>query len=241
MLKRLENYYLKYGILSTSFTCEHKSECKGNCKSFTGPKSAYVGKKYGRHNTPRLVFLSLDSGKGSRRSKDRLPQAVRSTVESHDIKSLPKNRHWYRTHELALYILKHYVDGLEIENSNHYFAHVNSAKCSMNKARAKEADKILFKNCQNYLGGELKVLKPNIVVTQGKKAADSFKSLVTRRRSRGSLCSVVLLNSAVVFWVELSHPANYGMFNKQREADHEGNPKGWEKVSRKILKFQRSH
>lgn len=183
MLKRLENYYAKNRILATSFKCVHKKEYKGSCDTFTGPKSTYVGTKYGRSNIPRLLFLSLDSGNGPKNPKQRLPVSVREKVLATNVSDLPESRHWYRTHELAWYIHNNFVSELSVEDVRLYFAHANSAKCSMNKSHGAKADKRLFKNCQKYLEGELNILKPDILVTQGREAESATSNLITKRRS----------------------------------------------------------
>ena len=48
--------------------------------------------------------------------------------------------------------------------------HANSAKCCMNKPQRKKANAVLFRNCQQNLSGELGILRPQIVVTQGKES-----------------------------------------------------------------------
>ena len=162
MLNELEHFYQSKGILSTNFTCPHKGQCSLGCEAFTGPKSAFVSTGYEKSNgMPRLLFLSLDSGSGEQNDLDRLPIAVRQQNEvDRDTLTLHKHKHWYRTHELAWYILSRFNPILAVEDAKHYFAHANSAKCCMNKKQRKQADKILFKHCREYLGKELAILNP---------------------------------------------------------------------------------
>ena len=142
MFQRLYRYYKDNGILSTSFTCHHKEQCKGGSKEFTGPKSAFVSTGYENKscNLPRLLFLSLDSGDGDKNDGNRLPEALRHQEEiDRDVLALPKHKHWYRTHELAWYIFKRFDPCIRLEDAKKHFAHANSAKCCMNKPGEKKS------------------------------------------------------------------------------------------------------
>lgn len=160
MLKKLHGYYAGNGILATDFTCPHVSVCSASSPMFTGPKSAYVSTGYERGELPRLLFLSLDSGSAETGPDERLPEAVRRQEEVDcAILSLPKGRHWYRTHELAWYVLRKFKPSLLLDQAKHYFAHANSAKCCMNNEHNSKAASILFKNCRRYLAGEIAILR----------------------------------------------------------------------------------
>jgi len=240
MLQELEDYYAKNGILSTSFTCKFKNDCKGDCEAFTGPKSAFVSSGYAKGNFPRLLFLSLDSGSGDPIAKNRLPASVRQENEiDREFFSLHKGKHWYRTHELAWYIFKKFDPHIKIEETRKFFAHANSAKCCMNKKQRKKADKILFKNCKRYLNGELKILDPDILVTQGNEAklAISFvRGNIVKRINE--YASIITLNGKQVFWLHTYHPNCYGAFNKQRNFDKTKKVAvGWEQYASKIENF----
>jgi len=232
MLKSLEKYYKINGILSTDFHCKFKKECKGNCDTFTGPKSSFVSTGYEKGHLPRLLFLSLDSGSGGKKVQDKTPAATRKSIEKGDVNLFPKHKHWFRTHELAFYILKKHSDKIQLENVNKYFAHVNSAKCCMNKLHRKKADRVLFKNCRNYLLEEFKILKPDIIVTQGNEAKFAMQEFSTTIKKHGPFSQIVSLNNKEIFWLHTYHPANYGSFNKQMNKG-----KGWEKYSKRIYKW----
>lgn len=243
MLRRLFRYYRDNGILSTSFTCPHKEQCSGGSQDFTGPKSAFVSTGYENRssNLPRLLFLSLDSGDGDKDNRNRLPEALRQQEEiERDVLALPKHKHWYRTHELAWYIFKRFDPGIRVEDAKGHFAHANSAKCCMNKPGRKQADRVLFRNCQKYLRGELEILRPDIIVTQGaeaKKAVESFDEPI-ERIDDDEYASTIRLDSRKVFWLHTYHPSNWGAFNKQRSFDKIRNlALGWDKYSHMIHKF----
>ena len=233
MLQELEGYYRRKGILSTSFTCRYKKQCRGDCAEFTGPKSSFVSTGYERRVLPRLLFLSLDSGSGDKNDKNRLPTAVRQQEEiDRNVSNLPKNKHWYRTHELAWHILRKFHRSIKIEDTRKYFAHANSAKCCMNKHGKKQADDILFKNCREYLRRELDILCPDIIVTQGdwaKKAVSSFFSGTCESIGGDKYASKIRMNGRKVFWLHTYHPGNWGKFNKQRHF--------WGKYSSMIYEF----
>ncbi|NMB81147.1 MAG: hypothetical protein GYA14_04965 [Ignavibacteria bacterium] len=234
MLKTLENYYKENGILSSHFICVHKKECKGDCKDFTGPKSSFVSSGYEKGKLPRLLFLSLDSGVGDEKPIKRTPIAVRKTEENRDVTTIPRNRHWFLTHEIALYILRKFSDEIKIEDDvKKYFAHVNSAKCCMNNPKNKKANKVLFDRCRDYLKKELKILKPKIIVTQGKEAKVAIEKFTTRTiREYDNYAKIILLNNYEIFWLHTSHPNDYGRFWSQR-----GDGRSWEKYSKIIYKW----
>lgn len=241
MLNQLENYYRSKGILSTNFSCPHKNQCSSGCETFTGPKSAFVSSGYEKAvEVPRLLFLSLDSGCGAQNEHDRLPEAVRQQNEvDRDTLTLHKHKHWYRTHELAYYIFRRFNPDLEVQDVKHHFAHANSAKCCMNKKQKKQADKVLFKNCREYLGQELEILNPKIIVTQGNEAKFGIEKCREKTlKVLDQFAQTIELNGKPVFWLHTYHPNNWGAFNRQRNFDKENKEaKGWVTYSDLIYQF----
>jgi len=240
MLQELQRYYIDNGILSTTFSCRFRGDCQGDCETFTGPKSAFVSSGYAEHEYPRLLFLSLDSGSGDPIAENRLPVAVRRHEEwERDFESLHKHKHWYRTHELAWYVLRQFHPRLKIGEARRFFAHANSAKCCMNKKQRKKADKKLFANCRGYLQGELRILDPDIFITQGNEAKFAFSSMVQNAPDRvDDFASVVTFNQKPIFWLHTYHPNNWGAFNKQRDFDEARNVAvGWSRYASMIHSF----
>jgi len=241
MLEQLRGYYESNGILSTKFDCPHRSSCSSKTDKFTGPKSAFVSTNYESAVLPRLLFLSLDSGSGEEDPQERLPSAVRRQEEvDRNITKLAKGRHWYRTHELAWYILSKFDKALQLEQVKHYFAHANSAKCCMNKDGHAKANSMLFKNCKQYLGGELDLLMPDIVVTQGNEARTAMGDLVSNGilKEIDAFAAEVELNKRPTFWLHTYHPSNYGAFNKQRDFNRATRKAdGWERYASFMANF----
>src|SRR5690606_234200 len=140
-------------------------------QTFTTAKEAFVSSGYVKHELPRIVFLSLDSGSAEKDPHLKTLESVRIwEEEKENVLALPKNKHWYRTHELAYTILRNFRLDLRIDQARHYFAHVNSAKCCMNNPQRAQANQILFDNCGEFTPGELEILDPDIIITQGKWA-----------------------------------------------------------------------
>lgn len=241
MFQRLRRYYQDNGILSTSFTCPHKEECSGGSKEFTGPKSAFVSTGYENKSggLPRLLFLSLDSGDGDKDDRKRLPEALRQQEEvERKVLVLHKGKHWYKTHELAWYIFKRFRPSIRLEEAKGYFAHANSAKCCMNKAGRKQADRVLFRNCRKYLKGELEILCPDVIVTQGAEAKKAVVSFYKPLERIDEYASIIRMNSRKVFWLHTYHPSGYGAFYKQYDFDKvRDRSLGWDKYSHMIYEF----
>ena len=241
MIHELRVFYKRKGILSTSFTCGYQTQCRGNHKNFTGPKSSFVSTGYEIGSLPRLLFLSLDSGESDANNTDRLPLRIRNKLQAVDVCKLRHNTHWYRTHELAWYILRRFNPGLRVEDTKMCFAHVNSAKCCMNKEGKKKADRILFDNCRGYLLSEISILRPEIIVTQGHEAKIAIENLYDdwiKQLNHDEFASLISIGGDKVFWLHTYHPSNYGLFYQQRNFDTARNiAVGWDNYSKMIHRF----
>jgi uracil-DNA glycosylase len=121
------------------------------------------------------------------------------------IASLPKGRHWYRTHETVAALLSHFGNSLSPEDVSSRFAHVNAAKCTQNLPNKKQAPAHMFRNCRPYLEGELTILAPHVIITQGKKAAKPLEPWKRDGRS-----NVIEVGGRLAYWLELVHPTARG-------------------------------
>ena len=220
LIDELHLYYEGKGILATRFrfTCPRREACCAGSERFTGPKSAYVGEGYDdvhRMELPRLLLFSLDSGSVEANPVKRLPDAVRRQTTQQSLG--PKNRHWYRTHELVACIFTR-IRGTSMtpREAKPYFAHANSAKCCRNKPRRRQADAGLFQRCRSYLSGELAVLRPDVIVTQGVQAKIGVSSVVGCWPSKDRVVNRVQLAGREVFLQHTHHPSAFGWFYRQR-------------------------
>ncbi len=232
MFDELVSFYRRSGILSTSFSCEQHESCRGSCPSFTEAKSAYVGPDYEKGTLPRLLFLSLDSGSADGDPRQRTPEAVRLQEVTCDVGSLHRGKHWYRTHELAWVLLRQFDQTLTPEDVSPHFSHANSAKCCMNKDHRSLADDRLFHNCRGHLPGELEILNPEVLVTQGAWAKTAIEQLfgvrhVATAGEPDCRCAVVdIRQGAPSLWIHTHHPTAFGLFNRQRR-NHWGQYAAW--------------
>ena len=219
MLAELQGFYDEKGISSTDFRCKHHAECRNDNEQFTEAKAALVGREYQTHKLPRLLFISLDSGSGNIATNNTITAVEEAYYRSNTNRA--KNRHWYRTHEIACEILKEFDSNITIESVKGWFAHTNSAKCCMNKTGRRKADKILFKNCMEFMSEEVSILNPDIIITQGLEAHYSLKNKFPKLENVANVfqndlseVSVIVINNHPVLWIRTYHPGNWGKFNK---------------------------
>ena len=232
MLKRLTTFYDSHAISPVDFRCPSRAVCAANSPRFSEATASFVGPRYEEGTLPRLLFLSLDSGCGRSHPELRTAEAVRARELATDVDALPKNRHWHRTHELAHVLLRQFKADLTMADTRLYFAHVNSAKCSQNKSQRRQADKSLFENCRRFIPGELRVLSPDIIVTQGGWARtavcrgfDVQRHVVRKvpvpgyKRSAHYETGLIELQpgSRHTLWLHTYHPNCWGYFNPQRD------------------------
>ena len=210
-IAELRDYYKHRGLLSTSFTCRSKRAC-ALAKTDGGPKSAFVGSYYGL-GLPRLLFISLDAGE-AKPCAERTPEAVRNELERVDTRELVQNRHWYRTLELALAILRQFDSRLCLDTITPHFAHTNASKCCPREGG--NASPVAYLNCHRYLPGEIKVLNPDVVVTQGKEAKVGIEALLESPIKDG-IAAEVLLCGRRRFLLRTDHPRYAKGFYRQRE------------------------
>jgi len=221
MLAELEKYYRIHGIYATDFSCPNFRYCqKTSPETFTTAKAAFVSTGYESHLLPRILFLSLDSGSADIDPNHKTLEYVRHREEiERNVLTLPKHKHWYRTHELAYILLRHFKPDLRIEDAKHYFAHTNSAKCCMNNPGRSQANSTLFNNCRRFIPGEIRVLDPDVLITQGAHAFEAinlaFKHLDLRKTSWSQTglpeeVNLIEVNEKPVIWIHTIHPRNPG-------------------------------
>jgi hypothetical protein len=219
MLAQLSEFYKSKGISALEFKCPYFNSCSQFApKTFTTAKEAFVSSGYVEHEYPRILFLSLDSGSASNDPKLKTLEAVRKQEECEQrVLFLPKNKHWYRTHELAFTLLRNFIPNLHIENVKKFFSHTNSAKCCMNNVGREQAKSILFDNCRNFIPHEIEILNPDVFVSQGNyaklavenKFADlNIRSVFSQEIVIPEEVNLIQINNHPVIWIHTIHPRN---------------------------------
>jgi len=236
--KKLEDYYIQQEISALNFRCKYQEECGINGGNSVPAKAAYVGEKYGVKGIPKLLFLSLDPGESDKDPAKRTLKGVFEATLSDGLGK--KNQHWYRTHQFAAVVFHELLgadfvgkpyDEESVKEAQKYFAHTNSAKCCQNKENNKQADYPLFRNCLENVLGELEVLSPDILVTQGQPARDVINHALKNgtytstdeenisHAGKGSDFAVLTTkNDRKIIWVHHYHPRCYGRFKKNLES-----------------------
>lgn len=142
-------------------------------------RSAAISGGYERHKCPRVLILSADWGsdKAPRPSK-RQPEAMRREMEASDPSALRRGRQRREEYEIAMHLLKRFRKDLTLKDTTRYVARTNSLKCCANRSNSKQAPPRLFRNCRKYIGEELGLLAPDILVTQGRQAEKAVEKAV---------------------------------------------------------------
>ena len=185
MIQALRNYYNSNGISAFGFRCHFANSCRLFSNNFVEAKEAYVGseyeKEYDKQNgtLPRILFLSADQGGhgcGDTNPQIRTIESARRYEENDcNPECLSPNKHDYHTHDLAWIFLRKFDPDLQFQNICPYFAHTNSAKCCEDYERTKQASPRLFDNCRGYIPGEIQILDPDILITQGACAKEAIE------------------------------------------------------------------
>jgi len=241
----VNRFYQENKISAVGFNCGHLSSCNPqNNQGFVKATEAYIGREYERGaasngGVPRLLFLSLDPGQENQDESGRSIEGQRKYVKDHPDLG-PKNRHWFRTHKMAVDLLGQFKSGLTEETVNSYFAHTRSAKCCMNKSGNRQADWQLFKNCREFIPGELNALRPDILVTQGDMAMEAIEkganNVIERigEQKEGGFAYLKLSHGSVL-WIHTYHPSSYG----NHFSHYNGSIEKWKREVGKLMKQRR--
>jgi hypothetical protein len=217
----VSEFYKANGISALDFRCKHLSDCKRECENFVEAREAFIGRKYeeGSEGLPRLLFLSLDPGSEHGTPEERTVEVQRSIEENQcNVYTLPKNKHWFQTHDLAYQLLRQFRAELRLEEVHNYFAHTNSAKCCMNNTGNSQAHWRLFNNCREYLAGEVISLRPDLIVSQGDYARIAVRHAFPKSENveeRG--CNLLEVPDRKVLWIHTYHPRNGRYFVQKRQ------------------------
>lgn len=227
---KLTDYYKQMNIYPDAFQCPHKSFCSQYAEQeMTEAKMSMVGGQYGK-KYPRIAVVSLDPPKrrdGALNSPtERKTESVSEFDESQDYLINHPNVHWAMTQIIVKDILLFWgypVDPKSavveksysyrnIENVTAYFSHVNVAKCSMNKKDRSQANVKVHKKCGfSFLIRELEILRPQIIVSQGKNANTILGNLLGFQGIEDSLptSKIAHIGESRSLWLPMDHPARH--------------------------------
>ena len=185
MLDKLDRYYHEQGIPVLGFNCKHRDACSAVCapgKMVASPEP-YVGPIYEEGAVgvvPRLLFVSSDTN--DPRWFQGHPEWVTLKANRHfELKDRQKKKppHWRQTHALAHALLAPYVRNrlnkdVSVNDVSDYFSHTRSTRCKDSSIGRREGNYLMAANCRGFLKGELGILRPDIIVTQGTRARNAL-------------------------------------------------------------------
>jgi len=89
----------------------------------------------------------------------------------------------------------------EDTNIHRYYSMVNSAKCSGADDKQDMVSPQLYANCQDFTIKELKILKPQLLITQGVKAAETLNSLPMGKLLKKQVIERMEVSGIAVKWI----------------------------------------
>lgn len=157
--ERLRSLYDREGIGVARFECRHKEDCCRNAspRSITFGAEAHVGSSFGKF--PRVVVVSLDARGESHDLVER--QSVIEGLHT------GLNAHMRGTKLTLEILLGHQLGGALPWP---FFAMTNAAKCSGADGKGDKVSDSLYQRCRPFAVSELRVLDPQVVITQGMQA-----------------------------------------------------------------------
>ena len=186
MLEKLDRYYHEQGIPALGFNCKHRDACSAVCApgQMVSVPESYVGAEYEAGILPRLLFVSSDTNNPEWLKDDPKMGTLR---EIRKIMWRDRNEpchqkphgHGHQTIDLARMLLAPYAKErlgkvIEFNDFVGYIANVRSTRCKSLSVGTKEGNPLMFGNCMGFLKGEIEVLHPDIIVTQGTRARNAL-------------------------------------------------------------------
>ena len=258
LIEKLTAYYEEKKILSTKFDCPHFARCRqGMCltpdnartekealNTFTKAKSALVGKHY-EDTVPRLLFVSLDPGSAIHIThsfaspQSRTPKALQHHPKFElEVLRAKRKRHWIHTNEMAYVIYSSCgIHPDTMIDSSDYFSHVNAFKCSVNNPGRGKASSRLFGNCRGYLRGEIEVLSPDVIITQGEEAMEGLGLAFLVSAQWGRSQTINLSDGKQVLWLPTYHPRYVSGFFRQMKKEWGSESQPWIKFAQEVREF----
>lgn len=231
MLTSLDQYYGQQGISAVGFACKNKHACSAGCipEQFVTTREAFVGVEYEKGTLPRLLFVSIDAATDwpGPKPEERTLRAMRDSEPTPCSNAAQRGTHWYETHEFACRLLEPFAEAqlgeaVPFDQICGYFAHTNSAKCKNLAMGTQQGKSVLFANCRQFIPGEVEVLRPQIIVTQGMWAREALRgafSVEREERMPGQPdygYQVVKLAHHTAIKFETAHPRAFGRFWREK-------------------------
>jgi hypothetical protein len=171
IVAELGSFYEDHRIhVGNDFACSHRSKCEAFAQQRPLVKGieAHVGSLYGEGQ--RIVVVSLDSGASSEALEDRT-----HTIEPITPKSAG-NAHMYGT---AVFV-QHLINAENPpERPMAHVAMLNSAKCGGNDGTMNTVPFSIHYQCREYLFGEIRILRPDLVWLQGSMVRNVISDRLT--------------------------------------------------------------
>lgn len=222
-----------YDEMFKAFCCDNKDDCQEVCRQeykkenstvadfcFSPPivdegvavSPYYQDGQYRGICIPRIVVLSLS------RPKPDLSSDLLNPPES-QASGGGTNWHWPKTLETVRSLLYPVIGNKDDNLIEKLFVHVRTAKCCSNYKGGKSEPGKVYKNCGVYLPGELSILKPDVIVTQGAPARDEAQNHAFNVDRRVTKIKVPSIPSRIVnlkgdkrrvYWLPMIFPTYIG-------------------------------
>lgn len=172
--------------------------------------AAAVGENYDKL---KIVVIS------SERAQDHGTDEVPHTMGNDSGAGHHKGRHWYRTIALVAEIAKELkVADYSPEKNLTYFAHLTASKYKEIGSGTQQGSDDLFDFCkeENYIKGELEILQPSIIWTQGEKAEGALNAsgyfssnrCIKESKNDNSRLEYRIEESDARIWIRTPHPTS---------------------------------
>ncbi len=225
----------KLNAIFAVFRCSNKDSCRDACQDAQGNvhflariegvtvSQYYRERNYKGHRIPRIVVVSLSA-----------PEPDFSSAENAEsTERKPLNPHWRGTTTTVRSLLRAFIELAPAEDFGdestriieQLFVHVRTAKCYSSAGGRNQEPDIVYQNCGPYLGTELRILKPDVIVTQGNHAHDQakqhvFNEIVQQTAVRpvqgipDSIARIVSLkgDGRRIYWLRSSFPTGQTKF-----------------------------
>ena len=232
-----------YNEVYPNGVCLHYDKCKNECKYLLNFYRCRVGKDYGKQKIKILVV-----GKEPVFPKPYTGEKITYRVEEPcTMKDAGYNNHYLRTFYTVARLLmtndeqpksfyKNDMVAEKYENLRHCFAMTNYYKCVFtdDPGRSdKKTTKAMEKNCFEVLLKEISVLKPDVVILQGKGHATFWKKFNAQAMERflttvkyEKKCSTyeqgvypAEIENHKFYIVDAYHPTSHGIWEKAEVFD----------------------